>query len=165
MKSTSKVKEIYLPIKGFEGDYQISNTGNVKSLKWSKEKILKLIVNDYGYYIVTLCKKGKGKTYKIHQLVAAAFLGHTPSNYTLIVNHINFNKLDNRVENIELVTPRENTNRKHIKSSSKYTGVYWCKTHLKWISHIFIDRKKKHLGCFTDELQASNAYQKELSKL
>ena len=145
--------------------YQISNLGTVKSLKCNKEKILKATIEGHGYFQVTLYKNGIYKTMKVHQLVAIAFFNHKPNRYELVVNHINFNKLDNRVENLELVTARQNSNKKHLKSSSKYVGVCWRALNKKWKAEIYINGKSKHLGLFNNEYDAHLAYQKELKTI
>jgi hypothetical protein len=159
--------EIWKTIKGYE-NYQISNLGNVKSLNYrrtNKEKTLILRKNTHGYKVCYLYINGFSKTKQVHQLVAIAFLNHTPCGYKLVVNHINFIKTDNRVENLEIVTSRENTNLKHIKSTSNYVGVFWDKNYKKWTSKIVINKKQKHLGRFIKEIDAHNAYQNELNKL
>ena len=143
-------------------NYFISNLGNVKSFFREKERILKPAVDGTGYF--TLCMsndKSKG-TKKIHQLVAIAFLRHIPCGKKLVVNHKNFIKTDNRLENLEIITTRENTNKKHIKSISKYVGIHWHKKNKKWIARIVVDRKRKYLGSFKKEYDAHLAYQKEL---
>ena len=111
------MKEIWKDIKNYGGLYQVSDLGNIKSLERKvdngycirtvKEKVLKSVVSFQGYFIVSLHKNGEQKTLKIHQLVAIAFLNHTPDGHTLVVNHINFNKKDNRLDNLEIVTARE----------------------------------------------------------
>jgi hypothetical protein len=155
---------IWKPIKGFE-DYQISNFGRVKSFKKVNEKILKPGIDGAGYLSVVLSKNKKAKTKTIHQLVACAFLGHKICGHTLVVNHIDFNKLNNNLLNLEIITQRENASKKNIKSSSKYTGVFLCKKSNKWDSGIKINGKKEHLGRFNNELDAHNAYQNKLSQL
>ena len=160
------IQEIWKDIPNYEGYYQVSNLGNVKSLarfnnlgKRVKEKILKNFVNTTnGYLDVNLSKIGLVKTKRIHQLVAEAFLNHSQKGHKLVVNHKNFNRQDNRVENLEIVTQRENANKAHIKSSSKYVGVSWHKGRKKWMSRIVINGKRKHLGYFFEEIEASNAY-------
>ena len=156
------MKEIFKDIPKYEGMYKVSNLGNVKSLKFGKEKLLKEGLSSNGYLTVVLYKYGSKITSNIHQLVAMAFLNHVPDGYKMVVNHINNNKVDNRVLNLEIVTQRENTNRKHLDSSSKYVGVHWDKNTRNWRARIRINGKPKHLGLFTDELEASKAYQKEL---
>ena len=154
--------EIWKDIKGFEGIYQISSFGNIKSLKFCKEKILKKIKDSKGYYQVRLCKDKKVYTKKVHQLVAISFLNHNPNKHILIVNHKDFNALNNHLDNLEIITQRENTNRKHIKHSSKYTGVSWIKCRKKWMASIRIKGKSKCLGLFTCEYKAYLEYEKAL---
>lgn len=90
-------QEIWEDIKEYEGLYQVSNFGRVKS----KRKILKPR-DCKGYYIVGLCKNGKRKNFRINRLVAQAFIPN-PNNYPC-VNHINGIKTDNKVENLEWCT-------------------------------------------------------------
>ena len=166
------MKEIFKAIPGYEGIYEVSNLGNVKSLdrldaagRKLKGKPKKQSTQLSGYKLVTLCKDGRYIIRSIHQLVAIAFLGHEPCGYSLVVNHENFNRADNRLENLEITTQRENTNRKHIPSSSQYVGVSWNKQLKKWQAYITINRKIKYLGCFTDELEAANKYKEALDAL
>ena len=95
-------KEIWKDIEGFEGMYQVSNMGNVKSLNYNhtgKEKILKGRDTGIGYLQLHLYKDGKRKNYFVHQLVATAFC-ENQEEYTE-VNHINEDKSDNRADNLE----------------------------------------------------------------
>lgn len=157
--------EIYKDIIGYDGVYQISNLGNVKSNKWNKSKVLKNNKNNFGYCFVILRKNNKSKTLYIHQLVAIHFLNHKPCGHNLVINHINFNKEDNRVENLEIVTQRKNTNKKHIKSSSKYVGVDYRAKKKKWRANIFKNNKLVYLGTFNCEFKAHLAYQKALKSI
>ena len=103
--------EIWKDIEGYEGLYQVSNLGRVKSLgnnKTRKEKILKSTKNTNGYLEVQLCKEGKHKKYLTHRLVAQAFIPN-PNNL-LEVNHINEDKTDNRVDNLEYCDRKYNCN-------------------------------------------------------
>lgn len=98
--------EIWVDIKGFEGLYQISNLGRVKSV--TRNLIRKIQVNKkhiYGYCEITLSKNNKDFRYKIHHLVAEHFI---PNPYNKPqVNHIDGNKLNNTVSNLEWVTYEE----------------------------------------------------------
>ena len=110
--------EEWKDIPNFEG-YQVSNLGRVKSLKrfrkgkngslvTVKERILKPLITRNGYYQVWLHKQSTRKNYYIHRLVFEAFNGSIPEN--MQVNHINEIKIDNRLENLNLMTPKENSN-------------------------------------------------------
>lgn len=160
-----KIMEIYKDIKGYEGMYQVSNLGNVKSLKRKgrkNERLLKPTINSHGYLTVCLCKDKTQRVVKIHQLVCVAFLNHVPNGYKgLIVDHRNNDKLDNRLGNLQLVTARHNSS-KDRKGTSKYTGVSWRKDRNKWRAYITINYKIIHLGNFDNEIDAHNEYQKAL---
>ena len=169
-------KEIWKDIEDYKLLYQVSNLGDVKSLdriiknypsgfRLIKGRILKGADNGKGYLCVSLYKNGNKETKKIHQLVAVAFKNHKPCGYKLVINHIDFNTYNNNVENIEIVTPRKNCDKKHLKSSSIYTGVCWAKNENKWIASISINGRNKYLGYFTCEVSAHLAYEKELNKI
>ena len=158
-------EEIFKTIEGYEGMYEISNYGRVKSLKNNKEYILKPSLDLNGYVIVSLSNEGIKKTKTIHQLVAIAFLNHIPDGMKLIVNHKDFNRQNNHVDNLEIILQRENANRKHLKSSSNFVGVSWYKGGNKWHAYITINRKRKHLGYFANEIDAHNAYQNALNNI
>lgn len=97
------MKEIFKDIEGYEGLYQVSNFGRVKSLgndKTRKEKILKPAKNiKYGYLYIVLCKQGKRKQHLVHRLVASAFLPN-PNNLPEI-NHRDECKTNNNCSNLE----------------------------------------------------------------
>ena len=114
-------EEIWKPIKDFEGYYEVSNIGRVRSLNYKrtgKGKILKNIEDYKGYLEVGLTKNGKRKQFKVHRLVAEAFIPN-PENKPCI-DHINTIKSDNRVENLRWVTYKENSNNE--KTLEKFKG-------------------------------------------
>ena len=98
--------EIWRNIKGFEGHYQISNYGRVKSFKNSKIKILKPFIDKDGYFQVMLCNEFVKKKFKVHRLVAEPFIPNPENKET--VNHIDGCKMNNFVENLEWNSQREN---------------------------------------------------------
>jgi hypothetical protein len=94
--------EIWKDIPNYEGLYQASNLGNIKSLNYNhtkKEKILKTRLDTRGYEIIELRNKGKRGFHRVHRLVAQAFIPN-PDNYPQI-NHKDENKLNNCVDNLE----------------------------------------------------------------
>lgn len=96
--------EIYRDVKGYEGIYQVSNLGNVKSVR--NNKILKQTNHRYGYKLVSVSVGGKHKELTVHRLVAQAFI---PNESKLRdVNHIDGNKTNNNVENLEWVSHSDN---------------------------------------------------------
>ncbi len=167
--------EIWKDIPNYEGLYQVSNLGRVKSLERKvkntkksfriiKERIIKQNISNKGYNNLKLSKNNKPKTYFVHKLVAMAFLNHSPCGLKLVVDHIDNNSLNNKVENLQLISHRKNIS-KEKKGKSKYTGVSWYKRDKKWKSNINIKGKNKYLGLFENEYDAHLAYQKALSQL
>jgi hypothetical protein len=115
--------EEWRDIEGYEGLYQVSNMGRVKSLNHGKETIMKPKIEKY--IRITLTKTNKRQIYYIHRLVAIAFIPN-PENKPDI-NHIDGNKKYNYVENLEWVTPSENVRHSidvlHTKNGRRRGGV------------------------------------------
>jgi len=95
-------------------------------------------------------------------LVAESFLNHIPNGHTIVVDHIDENPLNNNINNIRLITHRENVSRGMKNRSSKYVGAYWYKSKKRWRSTIYIDGKNIHLGTFKNDVEAHEAYKKAL---
>ena len=124
-------KEVWRDIAGYEGLYMVSNVGRVKSLArrvkrgfcevWVEEQMMTIHnckSKGYGCYSqVTLFKDGKQKSHRIHRLVALSFLKRKKGCNQ--VDHINGDKLDNRVENLRWVSQSENSNNPNTKYQSK----------------------------------------------
>lgn len=100
-----ELNEVWKDIEGYEGLYQVSNLGRVKSVK---NNIIRKPRIASGYFYVNLSKAGKKKTYKIHRLVAQHFIAN-PNNYPC-VNHKDENKLNNFYDNLEWCTFKYNIN-------------------------------------------------------
>lgn len=123
------MEEIWKDIEGYEGYYQISNLGNVKSLartiirkdgitRFYKERIMDKRISTDGYYIAKLTVKRKSKCIGIHKLVAKAFISN-PDNLPE-VNHKDFDRKNNRVDNLEWCTHQDNI--KYSWERGQYKG-------------------------------------------
>lgn len=173
-------QEIWRDIPGYEGYYQVSDEGRVRSLsrtmltkngveRFYKGRFFEDSLSMNGYKQVTLSREGKQETFLIHQLVAMVFLDHEPNGNNLVVDHIDGDKLNNRIENLQIVTHRDNlstcyrTNEDSLTSS--FAGVHFCKTSRKWRADIVFHNKQIYLGRFESELEASDIYQKSLGEI
>lgn len=170
------MEEIWKEVLGYEGLYEVSNLGRVRSVdryvnsggvmnknKFSlkKGRILNCSPTKRGYTRVSLSKESKTKQIMIHRLVAIAFLD--PVDGKLNVNHINGIKEDNRVSNLEFVNQRENVLHAKIYTMGKQCPfVSYLKKFNRYESSIIINGKTKKLGRFKTEEEAYNSYVKAL---
>lgn len=125
------MQEIWKDIKGYEGIYQVSNMGNIRSLNYRKmnqNKILKLDKDINGYLNADLNLNGKREVYKVHRLVAEAFIENKHNKK--VINHKNGIREDNRVENLEWCTSSYNNTNivkrqyKNVKRNRKEIEQY-----------------------------------------
>ena len=136
--------EVWKSVKDYEGIYEVSNYGNVKSLERMinhssgklkmkiKERILKPQKQGGGYFFVSLYKNNIYKRYPVHQLVAIEFLGYIKNkNNKIVVDHIDFNIKNNLLSNLQLITNRENVSRSK-KSNTGESNIYYNKKYLKY---------------------------------
>lgn len=107
--------EVWKDIPQYDGVYQVSNKGRIRSFAQSKSgepKLMYSASNGSGYRYVTLCKGGKRRNWYIHRLVATAFIGDITNG--LVINHLDHDRSNNSVENLEITTQRNNV---HYSSS------------------------------------------------
>ena len=165
------MSEEWRDVVGYEGRYQVSSMGRVKSLERKdclgrtvKERILKPGVVGGGYLMVVLCAGGKQKMHKVHRLVCQAF--HDNPDNKSDVNHINENKTDNRACNLEWCTRRENCNHgthneRVAKAQSKSVGQYTLDGELVKIWPSTIEVQRQTGFCQGSISQAANGKYKQ----
>ena len=135
------MNEIWKDINGYNGSYKISNFGRVKSIKYDKEIMLKCWLNSFGYCIVNFSQNGTRKNYRVHRLVAEYFIDNI--NSLKEVNHIDGNKQNNNVSNLEWCTRQENLKHAHkiglrkAKSGEEHNAVKLKETDVKEIRNLY----------------------------
>lgn len=155
------MEEIFKTIEDYPS-YEVSNLGRIKSLKSNNIRYLKPSLDFDGYRRVTLSDHGKQATKKVHQLIAIAFLNHKTCGSKLIVDHIDNDKLNNRVDNLQIITTRLNTSKDQKRDLP--TGVYRTPNG-RFRTQIRVNGKSTHLGTHNTIEEASNAYQLKLKEL
>lgn len=173
--------EEWRDIKGYEGYYQVSNLGRVRSIDrrvWyrgrkifinKKGRVLKPYPTRKGYLMVDIfCGTlESNKTKAVHILVWETFKGER--NPKLQIDHIDNNKQNNKLSNLQEISQHRNKGkspkeRTAIKKS-QYTGVFWHSQCNKWAAQIGYKNKGVHLGVFAKEYDAHLAYQTALNKI
>ena len=165
-------KEIWKDVKDYEGVYQVSDLGRVRSLDRTdyagrslKGKILKLIPSSNGYLMLGLYSNGNVKKKTVHSLVARAFLNHKTCGYKIVIDHINGDKLNNQLNNLQIISQRENSSKDKIGKTSRYVGVSFHKQRNKFVANCLHNKKRIFLGYFKTELEASQAYNNYLKTI
>lgn len=134
-----KEEELWLPVHNYYGFYEVSNMGNVRSLsrkvKHSKNpeftknvfgRILSKSINPQGYNKVRLSMYGDKKTHLVYHLVSEAFLGHVDRSEFFCVDHIDEDKTNDRVSNLQIITKKENTKKSFDYKLKQFNkGDFW----------------------------------------
>lgn len=181
------IEEIWKDILGYEGLYQVSSYGRVRSLDrydrmnhFLKGRILKLYTRKGGYLFVQLHLNGKGKNYLVHRLVAIAFIPN-PDNLPE-VNHLDEDKTNNRVENLEFCDRKYNINFGTRKDKVRNTAIkngYWLNLndeerkiyHNEYQKKYYLSKKKDYMKKYYLEHkkkiceQKRNYYQENKEKI
>lgn len=175
MNTSSNVKEIWKKIPGFD-NYSVSDLGRVRSdyriIMRSdkkphpvKEKILSLNPDTRRYLGVVLYKNKKRYHKMVHKLVMLAFKGHDYRGHKKIIDHIDEDKTNNRLDNLQITDNRHNILKSRAgKGTSEYPGVCWDKKTKKWVAQIYIGGFRHYLGRFEIEEDAAQAYINKLKK-
>jgi hypothetical protein len=161
--------EIWNDIPGYEGFYQASNLGRIKSLsrlinrsrggkQRLKESILKTSICKSGYATVALSAYGIARTKHVHRLIASAFFGES----TLVIDHINQNRADNRLINLRYCTQRDNLGFNRPSLGVSINPPVYKK---RFRARIRINDSLKSLGSFHTKIEAQNVYLQAKSNL
>jgi hypothetical protein len=168
--------ELWLPIPGYEGYYEASNHGRIRSvdrivggvgrhrLRGKLKSFCLSGPKGRKYYYVNLYKDCKGHLFSVHRIIGKLFVPN-PNNYKLL-NHKDNNPLNNYFENFEWCTTRENISHGGLCNGSKRVGIkkYVGKRVVRYTSSIGINGKTKYLGTFETEEQAASAYRNALAE-
>ena len=163
------MNEIWKSVVGWEGLYEVSDQGSVRSLdrqcvtksgvlKYTRGRILKQSLHTEGYWLVDLSIKGTKYTHRVHRLVGHAFID---SAWFGEFDHIDTHRYNSKASNLRKATRQQNSanaRKRRTKSSSKFKGVSFCKRTQSWESYICPDNNKIHLGRFLTQEQAAQAY-------
>ena len=165
--------ENWKDVVGFEGLYEVSDFGNVRYVERSyysgrnysvkkhiKPDLLKKRINKYGYYDVTLRKGKKRRPHEVHRLVSRAFIRE--SNKGEVVNHLDLNKLNNNISNLEITTVRGNVNHYYKSTDMKCKSRGVRRQGIGFVSQITINKTRHYLGYFHSESIASTYYEQAL---
>lgn len=163
---------------GLETNVEVTKTGRVRKVKvdWYGNTRgayqIKIGEVDFsnlelsrGYKCLKIQIKGlKAKTQQVHRLIASAFLGYKFQGNKIVVDHIDSNKLNNDLQNLRIITARENSSKERTIKSGLPVGVVFLKNQNVYQSQILINKKRYYLGRYKTIEEASNAYQNKLKQ-
>jgi len=154
--------EIWKYVPGYKGIYKISNLGRIKKLNYKRTNKI--------YYLKCNTKRCHGHLYKngipeMHSRavwMAITFLNFKPNGYKIVVDHIDNDKTNDSLYNLQILTNRKNII-KDSKNKNGYTGI--AVNGKNWAAKININKERIHLGTFKTRKEASEAYQNALKKI
>tara|TARA_R110000868_G_scaffold175781_2_gene412998 strand:- start:2449 stop:3147 length:699 start_codon:yes stop_codon:yes gene_type:complete len=164
--------EVWRDVVGYEGSYEVSSFGRVKTVKRAviksngkpyniSEKLKTGINPNKVYCVVALTLSGKSKCRYVHQLVVESFLGLFSDGNKIVIDHYDNNGHNNQLDNLQVVPQRWNARKDYKGNSSNYLGVSWGNKSKKWEAHIKIDGEYLRIGRFDTEKEARENYIKK----
>jgi hypothetical protein len=161
---------------GLETNIEATKCGRIRRIQtdWMKRKLNNLGEVDFsktklqkdGYKIIGVQIKGNAsKPILVHQIIAIIFLNHKINGNNLVIDHLNSIKTNNMVENLRIITQRENLSKERSVKSGLPTGVNFIKRNNCFCSSIMIKGKRIFLGYFKDINLATQAYQNALNNI
>lgn len=158
--------EIWKDVPGYEGRYKVSSAGRVvgkrSGLKNEAWFMLASNKHEFGYLRYCLFLGSTPKIFYAHQLVAMAFLNHKRNGYNSVVDHIDSNPSNNCVENLRVISQRDNATR-GMKNKTGYTGV--AKKGKKYVASAQIHGKATSIGSFNTAKDAGKAYLRTIKSI
>lgn len=163
---SSQYTEIWMPIP--DTNHEVSNCGNARN-RFSKRPLKWRIMTDRdGYNSVCIRPQNGQKRYflRLGRLMLSVFEDLDYYDYTWQCDHFDRDTLNNHLSNLKPRTRRENAENKGLYKNNRSgeRGVYWCKSKGKWCAQLVMNRKKKHLGVFTNIVDARNAFAQACQK-
>ena len=164
------MEEMWKDIKGYENLYQVSNLGRIRVLpkvvkckggatRTTPGKIMETELNYNGYPSIRLVREGKRMRHRIHILVWEAFGTSERNGKKIVIDHIDNDKTNCRIDNLQLLSGRANV-AKAKKKVGRLTGAFF--NGRKWFSQVRTGKVCKYIGSFDSEQAAHNAYLKEI---
>lgn len=157
------------PIRDYEQLYEISNCGDVRSIGYYLTKgirVLKKCIDRYGYILYGLRKDGKTKTFRAHRLVWEHFGNSQRDGVRLQIDHIDNDKINNRIDNLQLLSGRQNmaklmATKRSNKKEKLPLGVHHYNKN--YSARVFLKGKRVYLGTFKTIEEASQVYENALN--
>jgi len=156
--------EEFREVPGYNGMYQISNLGTFKSFKTGKWKIIKGSFYKSGRRSFHLYDGLKDKVLNAAVVIMMAFKDFKTCGHNLVVDHIDNDCTNDRLDNLQIISNRENLSKDRL-GASKFTGVSWDNQQKKWKTRISIKKINMHLGYFVNENEAGNMYKLALENV
>jgi len=165
IKLTSSMDEIWSDVVGYEGTYEVSIYGRVRSLRNGKIRIMKPVITPKGYAMLILMKDKVKNPHVVHRLVAKAFVPNPLGKPN--VDHIDNNRSNNIVTNLRWATHSENNGNTHSWSEIGIKGVKAVNAQkgLRYVAAVTYAGKRYHLGTFDSSEEAQDAYKLKAKEL